>query len=182
VALNQSGTGTAYAALDIFPDAVGWLLLFFGLRSLSRVIPMSRHLRFSPLYLLCFSLLITAKGTVLFSHFFSPQGVQGWAGESLDLVNHLLKLLFLYLLFEKTAAVCRKNGEDKLAFSHGMTRRIALVEGGLFLLTKLTAFFPVQGNAALPFSVISMLDMIFWIFLIWYGAIALCRAMIRVSD
>jgi len=182
IGLRGADSTQVHAVLDIFPDLLGWILILFGLRALAKHTEKAQGIKNVPLFFLIVSVLTLLKGTVLFPFFFQSTGIQSFAGEAVDLSVHLLELAFLYCLFSVTAVFCRKKGEDKLSTSHGMVGRIVLVEGCLFLISKIAGFFSLSGTISQVFLVISKLDYLFWVFLVWYGVIALCRAMIRISD
>lgn len=179
---TPEGSQAAYAVIDLFPDLIGWILIWFGLRALSKHLDGLDKLRAFPAALFALSIFDFAKGTLLFSRFFAPDGTQSLVGESLDLCVHLFELLFLFLLFRKTEAFCRGCKDHKLASSHALVPRIVMTEGVLFLLAKIGAVFSLQGIAAQVFAILSKLDFIFWVFLVWFAAIALFRAMMRLSD
>ena len=171
----------AYVMIDIFPDVLGWILLLVGLNSLKkRAEGFEMPFRLGGLMLLL-SLFSFAKDTVFFSAFYS-ENVQSFAGEAVDLVIHLLELLFLLLLFRPMPALCRKKGEDKLALSHSKVPGIIYCEGVIFLLVKLARILPLPASFDYTLAVLSRLDLIFLVFLIWYGVITMFRTMMRMSD
>lgn len=180
--LRAPGSDSAYALLDIFPDAIGWVLLFFGLRTLSKKDTSFAFLRNSTVFFFILSLFSLAKETLFFTVFYSPAGSQTFVGQCVDICEHLLTLGFIWLLFRKTAPLCRKNGEDKLSRSHDMLPRVAATEGGLYLIALLFRCLPLPAGAAVAVNVISRLDFLFWVFLIWFGTITLFRSMRRLSD
>jgi hypothetical protein len=180
--LAHSSSEAAYIALDIFPDAIGWILFFFGLRSLSKKAEGFEKLRFVPLFMLVLSLLSLLKDTLFFSSFYtmSEKNVQQiFAGISFDVCLRVLEIGFLVLLFSKTAKVCKKSKEEKIASAHGMSARIAIVEGILFVISSLLGAF---GQLPSVVPVLSGLENLFMVFLVWYGAISMVRAMLRVSE
>lgn len=180
--LRLPGSDSAYAMLDVFPDPVGWILLLVGLGTLSKKAEGFELLKKSTFFFLPLSILTFVKDTFLFSSFFSPQGEQSVAGSLVDLCEHLLILGFVYVLFQKTSALCRKKGEDKLSRFHALLPRFALTEGVLFLLSTLLRYLPLPQGVLAASLVLSRLDFLFWVVLIWLGAIALVRALVRVSD
>ncbi len=185
IPLARSGVTTAYLALDIFPDFAGWILLFFGLMSLSKKASGLSKLRFLPIPLFVLSILTLLKDTLWFSAFYTVSDnriTQGFAGVSIEVCIRLMEVAFLYVLFDKTSAFCRRKGEDKLSLSHQMTRRIALVEGGLFAVSRLGLLLPLTESMAKVFTVLSQLDNLFFVFLIWHAAIGMVRALIRITD
>lgn len=184
ITLAKSG-GDAYIALDIFPDFVGWILLFFGARALAKHVKGLEKLRFLPLFMLALSLFSLAKDTLLFSSFYrvTEEGVrQVFAGVALDVCTRILEMLFFMGLFGASATLCRKKGEDKLSASHSMTRRIALVEAVLFGVSRIGLVLPLTKEMSQVFTVLSQLDNLFMVFLVWYGAIAMVRALVRITD
>ena len=182
IGLRASESEGAYALLDIFPDAIGWILLFFGLRRLCKKSDSFSFLKKSTLFFLVLSVFSLVKETLLFSVFYSKNGIQVFAGECFDVCEHLLTLAFIWLLFQKTAPLCRKYGEDRLSQSHLLVPRIALVEAVLFVLVMIARFLPLPQSANSYINVISRLDFLFWVFLIWYGTVTLFRSLRRVSD
>ena len=177
--------GIAYMAPDIFPDLIGWILLFFGVRALAKNAAGLDKLRFFPLPMILLSVLSILKETLWFSDFYSyaeNQITQNLAGVSIDVCTRLLEMVFLVLLFRRSAVFCRKKGEDKLSNSHQMVPRIAIVEGVLFALSHIGLMLPLTKEMADVFNVVSQLDNLFMIFLVWYAAIAMVRALIRVTD
>lgn len=188
IGLRPSESEGVYALLDIFPDAIGWILLFVGLNILSKRFDSFRFLRNSTVFFFVLSLFSLVKESFLFSVFYfqdalyAQSGTQIFVGECLDFCEHLLTLGFIYLLFQKTAPLCRKYGEDKLSRSHELVPRIALVEGALFVTAFLLRILPLP-RGILPYAnVVSRLDFLFWVFLIWYGTITLFRSLRRISD
>ena len=182
IGLRASEGASAYAILDIFPDAIGWILLFAGLTVLAKKFDSFRFLRNTTVFFFVLSVFSLVKESFLFSVFYSSEGVQILAGECFDVCEHFLTLGFIYLLFQKTAPLCRKYGEDKLSRSHELMPRIALVEGALFACIFAFRFLPLTNNVLPYMNVISRLDFLFWVFLIWYGTITLFRSLRRISD
>lgn len=180
--LRAPGSEEAYALLDIFPDVLGWLLLFWGIYRLSQRKEMFLSLKAIALFMTVFSVFTLVKDTFLFDWFFSPKGEQNATGLLLDGCEHFFTLVFVWLLFQKTQVLCRKCGEDKLSRFHAIVPRIAVTEGALFLLSALLRLLPLQGTAVAVAQIISRLDFLFWVFLVWFGTIALFRAMVRIDD
>ena len=177
--------GVAYMAPDIFPDLIGWILLFFGVRTLAKNAAGLDKIRFFPLPMILLSALSILKETLWFSAFYiyaENQITQNLAGVSIDVCTRLMEMTFLVLLFRRSAVFCRKKGEDKLSNSHQMVPRIAIVEGVLFVLSRIGLILPLTKEMAGVFNVFSQLDNLFMIFLVWYAAIAMVRALIRVTD
>ncbi len=181
VGLRHTGAQEAWAMLDLFPDCIGWCLLFFGLNRLAKKEKKFENLRLFSIFFLVLSLFTLAKDTLLYSAFYT-ESVQNFAGEAVDFCVHLLELAFIVLLFRQTAPFCRKYGEDKLALSHSNVPRIAAAEGFLFVLARLGRLFAFSDSLLSIWNVISVLDFIFTVFLVWYGTIALFRALMRISD
>ena len=179
--LRHPGEETAYAMLDIFPDVIGWLLIFWGLARLAKKAEEFAFLRNSALFFLVLSLFTLAKDTVFFSAFYT-ENVQCFAGEAVDFCVHLLELGFIALLARRCAALCRKKGEDKIALSHAALPGIALCEGILFAIARSSRFLSLPAGALSVVRVVSMLDYVFLVFLVWFGAIALFRTMLRVTE
>ncbi len=180
--LRAPGSEEAYALLDIFPDVLGWLLLFWGILRLSQRKEAFLPLKPMALFMTGVSVLTLAKDTFLFDLFFTSQGQQNTVGLVLDGCEHLFTLAFVWLLFQKTQVLCQKCGEDKLSRFHAIVPRIAVTEGVLFLISSLLRLFPLQGIAVAVAQIISRLDFLFWVFLVWFGTIALFRAMVRIDD
>ena len=177
--------GVAYMAPDIFPDLIGWILLFFGVRTLAKNAAGLDKIRFFPLPMILLSALSILKETLWFSAFYTyaeNQITQNLAGVSIDVCTRLMEMTFLVLLFRRSAVFCRKKGEDKLSNSHQMVPRIAIVEGVLFTLSRIGLILPLTKEMADVFNVLSQLDNLFMIFLVWYAAISMVRALIRVTD
>jgi hypothetical protein len=177
--------GSTYLALDIFPDFAAWILLYFGVKALAKKAEGLEKVRRMPLLMLPLSLLVLLKDTAFFSSFYTvtEQAVsQNIAGIAIDVCIRILEMGFLMVLFDASARFCRKKGEDRLSRSHGMTRRIALVEAVLFSVSRLGVLLPLQGELKNLFYVLSQLDSLFMVFLVWYGTIAMVRALIRVTD
>ena len=108
--------------------------------------------------------------------------MQIFAGEALDFCEHILLLAFLYLLFVSLSRFCHQNGEDKLSSSYGMASRLALTEGALFVIARFSVLPFLPQSVKSVFLVLSRLDFLFWVFLIWFGVITLIRTMIRITD
>lgn len=180
--LRTPGSQEAYALLDLFPDPIGWLLLLVGLTALRKREASFGDLRNACFFFLGFSLLTFAKDTFFFSWFYTPQGVQNLAGELVDVCEHIFTLAFVWLLFRKTAKFVFRNGEDKLSRFHGIVPSLAVGEGILYGVSLLGRALFLPGTAKAIFTVLSRLDFIVWVCLIWVGAIALVRAMLRLSD
>lgn len=177
--------GIAYMAPDIFPDVIGWILLFFGVSALAKKASGLDKIRFIPLPMAVFSVLALLKETLWFSSFYTyaeNRITQNLAGVSIDVCLRLMEMAFIILLFGRSAVFCRKKGEDKLSNSHQMVPRIALVEGVLFALSRIGLVLPLTKEMANVFNVLSQLDNLFMIFLVWYAAIAMVRALIRITD
>lgn len=177
--------GVAYMAPDIFPDLIGWILLFFGVSSLAKHAKGLDRLRFVPVPMLAFSVLSLLKETLWFNRFYTlteNRISQSLAGVSLDVCTRLLEVAFLVLLFRSSAAFCRKKGEDKLSSSHQMTQRIALVEGMLYAVSRIGLVLPLTAEMERVFYVLTQLDNLFAVFFVWYAAIAMVRALMRISD
>ena len=180
--LSHSSSEGAYIALDIFPDAIGWILLFFGVNALSKKASGLEKLRFAPLFMILFSVLSLLKDTLFFSSFYrvAEKSVeQNFAGTSIDLCIRLLEMGFLILLFGQSAKFCKKCGEDKLSSAHAMTSRIAATEAILFAACSVLG---ILGEANGIVSVLSGLENLFMVFLVWFGAIQMVRAMLRISE
>lgn len=180
--LSHSSSEAAYIALDIFPDAIGWILFFFGLRALSQKAEGFERLRFAPLFGLAFSVLSLLKDTLFFSSFYTVEEKnvqQIFAGISFDVCLRILEMGFLVLLFSKTAKVCKEKKEDKIASAHQMCTRIAVAEGILFVLSSLLGAFGLLPSIV---PVISGLENLFMVFLVWFGAISMVRAELRISE
>ncbi len=183
IALRHQGEETVYAILDIFPDALGWILLFVGLKALTEKAEQFRFLRNSTLFFLVLSLFSLGKETLLYSVFYSSDGsTQVLSGAVFDVCEHLLTLVFIYLLFQKTAALCKEKREKKLSSFHNAMSFFVIGEGVLYVLAKVARLVFTAETTAVYVNALSMLDFLFWICLVWYGAIALFRAMMRLSD
>ena len=177
--------GVAVMAPDIFPDVIGWILLFFGVSALAKKAEGLEKLRFVPLPMVLFSALSLLKETLWFSSFYTfseNQITQGFAGISFDVCIRLAEMTFLVLLFRSSAVLCRKKGEDKLSNSHLMVPRIAVVEAVLFAVSRIGLVLRLTKEMENVFNVLSQLDNLFMVFLVWYAAIAMVRALIRVTD
>ena len=177
--------GVAYMAPDIFPDVIGWILLFFGVRALAKKASGMDQIRWIPLPMMVFSALSLLKETLWFHSFYTyaeHQITQNLAGVSIDVCMRLVEMAFFVLLFLRSAVFCRKKGEDKLSNAHRMVPRIAIVEGVLFALSRIGLVLPLTKEMAGVFNVLSQLDNLFMIFLVWYAAIAMVRALIRITD
>jgi len=181
IVLRES-TGAAHLCLDLFPDIIGWIAFFFGTKSLKKHTKNIEILQKSTLFFMGFSLFLLAKDTLFFRAFYSPDGLPNTAGTLLDLCDHFFTLVFLYLLFQRTANFVRKKGEDRLANHHEMIPRIAVTEGILFLSSRVLRALPLTEELSAGAEILSRLDVLFWIFLIWFGIISLIRAMIRVTQ
>ncbi|MBR5296178.1 MAG: hypothetical protein IKU24_06270, partial [Clostridia bacterium] len=70
----------------------------------------------------------------------------------------------------------------RLAQSFLLVPRIAVVEAVLFAFVVIVRFLPLPQTAYAYINVISRLDFLFWVFLIWYGTITLFRSLRRISD
>ena len=174
--------GVGYLALDIFPDVLGFLLLFLGLRKLCRKGEDFAFLKKASLFLLPLSVLMLVKGTLLFPAFYdAATGKMGLAATALDVCMRLLKLAFTYLLFQKTAAMAFRLGEPKLSSHHGLIPRIAMVDGVLYLASTALRTFAPQSLLTLT-STVTILELLFWVLLVWFGAICLFRCVLRLSD
>lgn len=185
IPISHSNLSTAYMALDIFPDFIGWILLFFGLKSFSKKTSGLETLRYVPIPMFVFSILTLLKDTIWFSAFYKVEESrisQGFAGVSVEICVRLLEVAFLILLFSVSGAFCKQKGEDKLSLSHETTRRIAMVEGVSFTLSRLGMMLPLTGTAKSIFSVLFSLDELFFVFLIWHAAIGMVRCLMRISD
>ena len=177
--------GVPYMAMDIFPDFLGWILLFFGVSALAKNAKGLDKLRFASLPMLLFSVLSLLKDTLWFFSFYtvSDQRItQNFAGVGFDVCVRLFEMAFLVLLFRASAVFCRKKGEDKLAVSHNTVPGIAIFEGIVFAVSRIGLILPLTEEMTKVFNVLSSLDNLFMVFLVWYAAIAMVRALIRVTD
>lgn len=177
--------GTAFMALDIFPDFIGWILLFFGVSALAKRAQGLDRLRYMTLAMLAFSVLSLLKDTLWFSAFYTlseNQIMQSFSGVSFDVCIRLFEMVFLTILFRRTAVFCRKHGEDKLALSHQTVPGITLAEGVLFAVSRIGVVLPLTKEMTGVFHVLSQLDNLFMVFLVWYAAICMVRALIRITD
>ncbi len=177
--------GIAYMAPDMFPDLIGWLLLFFGVRSLAKKAEGLDKIRYIPLPMILFSVLAMLKDTLWFSNFYTfaeNQISQNFLGVSFDVCMRLFEMAFLVLLFRRTALFSRKKGEDKLSLSHQMVPRIAIVEAVLFSVSRIVVILSPAKQMTGVFHVLSQLDNLFMVFLVWYAAISMVRALIRITD
>jgi len=175
----------AFMALDIFPDFIGWILLFFGVSALAKKAQGLDKVRLIPLPMILFSVLSLLKDTLWFSTFYSVAEksiTQNFAGVSFEVCLRLFEMTFLVLLFRASAAFCRKKGEDRLSNAHMTVPRIAIVEGVLYSVSRIGVVLPLTREMANVFTVLSQLDNLFAVFLVWYAAISMVRALIRVTD
>ena len=125
IALTESDSGALYGIVDLFPDVIGWILLFFGLNALGKKESGFALLRRSALILLVLSLVSLAKDTLFFSSFYEVgNGKQGFAGNLLDDFEHLATLFFLFVLYRKTSYVCHVRGEEKLSRFHALVPKL----------------------------------------------------------
>ena len=181
VGLRLPGEDVAYAMLDLFPDVIGWILIFVGLNRLEKHVNGLAVLKKVSVLFIALSLVTLGKDTFFYNAFYA-ENAQGLFGEILDFCIHLAELAFLAQLFSQTAVLCRKNGEDKLAVSHANVPRVAAAEGFLFVLARGLRLLPLPQSVLPYVSVISILDFLFLVFLIWYGVIAMLRALLRLSE
>lgn len=175
----------AYMAPDIFPDLVGWILLYFGVSALAKYAKGLERLRFVPLPMAVFSVLSLLKETLWFSNFYvfeENRITQNFAGISFDVCMRLFEMAFLVYLFRCSAVFCRKKGEDKLSVTHATVPKIAIFEAVLFAVSHIGLIVPLTKEMTSVFNVLSSLDNLFMVFLVWYAAIAMVRALIRVTD
>ncbi len=177
----RADDGSVYMIIDLFPDILGWFLIFYGLVTLSKKAPSFEKMKKPVFFMGLLSAFSLAKDTVLFSHFYTAAGLQRAYGEVFDFCDHLLTLAFMYFLFKEMVPLARKYGEDKLAVHHRTIPTVVLVEGVCFVLSKALSLVPVEKIANVGI-VISRLDYLFWIFLIWFAVITMVRSMIRISD
>lgn len=177
----RTGDGSVYMMIDLFPDVLGWLLMFRGLVTLSRKAPSFEKLKKPAGFLGLLSVFSLAKDTVLYSRFYTAAGIQKTPGEIFDFCDHLLILAFIYFLFKKMVPLARKYGEDKLAVHHRTIPTVVVAEGVCFVLAKILPLIPAEEFAKAGL-VVSRLDYLFWIFLIWFAVITMVRSMLRISD
>lgn len=177
----RAADGSVYMMVDIFPDILGWILIFFGLRTLSKKAPSFETLKKPVAFLGVLSVFSLAKDTVLYSSFYTAAGAQKTAGEAFDFCDHILTLVFLYFLFSKMVPLARKYGEDKLAVHHRTIPTVVVAEGVCHVLSRVLQILPVEELKKAG-QIVSRLDYLFWIFLIWFAVITMVRSMIRISD
>ncbi len=177
----RTDDGSVYTMIDLFPDILGWLLMFWGLVTLSKKAPSFEKLKKPAGFLGLLSVFSLAKDTVLYSRFYTVAGNQNLPGEVFDFCDHLLSLAFLYFLFSEMVPLARKYGEDKLAVHHRTIPTVVIAEGVCFVSAKVLSLIPVDGIAKAGL-IISRLDYLFWIFLIWFAVITMVRSMLRISD
>lgn len=177
VVLKSSGM-----TLDIFPDLIGWILICIGLIRLTSHQKEFHNLKKSSFFFLLLSVFTLLKETLFASAFYLPSGEQVLAGTVVDFCLHLFELVFIFLFFRKLSVMCRRQKEDRLAFHHGVIPRLALTEGILYCISKIAFLFPSAMNVSSLFIIVSRLDFMFTVFLIWYGAILLLRCEFKLSD
>ena len=69
----------------------------------------------------------------------------------------------------------RKHGEDKLGVHHRTVPTLVLAEGGIFVLSKILSVLSVKELESFA-VVVSRLDYLFWIFLVWFAVIAITKS------
>ena len=176
IALTRDGA--VYAVLDVFPNVLGFALILIGLIRLARRGETCRKETACAAFLTVVSLFVLAKDTLLYGSFYAD-GIEIVAGQTIGFCQHLLILGFLVLLFRRTGKALLSLEEDRLAQTHGRVTGFALAEGIVYVLCYILGFVPGFPENAL--SVIKLLDMLFWIALVWYGGISQLRAALRVN-
>ena len=94
--------GTAYMAPDMFPDLIGWILLFFGVSALAKKASGLEKIRFFPVPMMVLSALSILKETLWFTAFYTyaeNRITQNFAGVSIDVCTRLAEMMFFVLLF-----------------------------------------------------------------------------------
>lgn len=177
----RAADGSVYMMIDLFPDILGWLLMFWGLVTLSKRAPSFEKMKKPAAFLGLLSVFSLAKDTVLFTRFYTAAGMQKIPGEIFDFCDHLLTLAFMYFLFKNMVPLARKYGEDKLAVHHRTVPTVVIAEGAFFVLAKILSLISTDQIAKAG-VIVSRLDYLFWIFLIWFAVITMVRSMIRISD
>lgn len=177
----RAADGSVHMIVDIFPDIIGWILIFYGLVTLTRKAPDFEAMKKPVVFLALLSVLSLSKDTLLYPHFYTAAGAQRLPGEVFDFCDHLLTLAFLYFLFQKMVPLARKYGEDKLAVHHRTIPTVVLAEGVCHVASRFLQILPVEALKKTGL-IISRLDYLFWVFLIWFAVITMVRSMIRISD
>lgn len=177
-------SGAPHMILDLFPNFVGFALLFFGLRRLARKDPSFQRL--TPLTALLFvtGVFVFLKDTVFFSRFYTVETdargayvvTESAAGLAIGFCQHLLIGAFLYFLFSRELALFSALGEEKLAKFSARLPQFVLCEAIAYAVSALLtdAVLPTLLKNAV--KVLSALDMILWVFVIWYALIVNLRA------
>lgn len=179
IALRNSA-GEIHMIVDIFPDLLGWILLFFGLYKLCK-----REERFALVRNLCLPMLALSLFTFLaetaFYPVFFPNGANGAVIEIVRFAENILIAVFSFLLFKEMVLFCQKEGEEKLANCFRYGKGFAVTEAVLYLAAQIARFSVPEDMKTLA-SGLSVCYYLFWIFFIWYSVIQLFRAYRKIYE
>ena len=177
IALKTAGSETVYAILDIFPDAIGWLLIFIGTLRARR-----HEIKFKPLVpasavLFAVSVFTVLSETAFFGVFY-PDGNPVLALRVAEVAIHLGELAFSFFLFRAVRALCKGKKEEKLVRA-SLNELIQIAAHGVLFVIYMALSFALPKSTVT--SVIYYLEYLFWIAVVWYGAVTLIRCDLNLS-
>ncbi len=177
-ALSHADSAEVYMLIDIFPDVIGWVLILIGLFLYAR-----KHAEFASLKVFAFPMLAVSVFTLLAGTLWYPVFYTG--GMRIAFLSylahavHFAELVFSFLLFLKLQPICEKEKEPKLASSCRLMRTFVVTEGILYLLSFVLRLALTSAKVAI---LAQRLDYLFWVLVIWFGAILLLRSDLKLSD
>ncbi len=179
IGLSHAG-GEPYAVLDVFPNTLAFLLILFGLIRLHKNGGESKREIIFAGFMTFFSLFVFVKDVFLYRVFYSA-GLEGLAGRCVTFCQHVLILGFLVVLFRKTGAFLLDRGEEALSRTHNRMKAFVCMEAVIYTVCFVLSFFAGDGFTGTFRLILERLDMLLWVFLVWYGGIAQLRASLRLG-
>ena len=181
VFLRASQGSVPHAVLDLFPDALGWLLLAVGLWALCK-----EHLHYRPLLTASvihffFSVFTLLTETAFFSFFYRIEDGYPERILFLEILEYALRVtefIFSLHLFGQTRITCGLKKNEKLTRACKTEERFILIHFVLFAAAILLKYLPLP--AVVP-AVADRLQYLFWVLAIWFGGITLIRCDLNFS-
>ena len=172
--------GEVYAIVDVFPNVLGLALILWGLIRLAKRAGPCKTEIICDACMTLFSVFVLVKDTLLYARFYAG-GTESAAGQCVGFCQHILLLGLLTLVFRKTGSVLSDLGEAKLARAHIRMTSFALMEGLVYVVCFILGMIGTAGFLLTFLGVLRMLDMLLWLFIVWYGGINQLRAALRAN-
>ena len=182
---THPGETAPYMMIDLFPDAIGWVLLLLGLYRLSRkkeeFLPLFRATAF----FLPASVLLFFSETLFFPSFypdFTALRHGAFPTELLNLLLHLGELLFLFFLFRRTEPLAEREDQKgivkMLSFGKKLILACVCLSPIVFLFDWVAA-----GEAALKIrGILAAFNNLSFVVTVWLGLISFLRCDLKISE